>query len=111
MAGEVVQFPDCCGLIILNKFKGGHPGANINDCMDEKACEKFLSDNEKKFFKERCGLLVVLSEPQNDKIGHVFLRRKWETLLNEMNPRTGTRLWMYYRNLNHTTARERRIFG
>ena len=108
---NATQMPDCCGLIVLNGFKGGHPGSNPEDCLSEKDCDTFLSDSEKKFFNARCGLLATLSEPQNDRLGKVFLKRKWEVLLNgKNNPRTGVRLWMYYRDLNYTVAREKRIF-
>lgn len=108
---DVTQFPDCCGIIVLNKFKGGHPGANPEDCLSPTDCEKFLKSSEQKYFRERSCLLAVLSEPQNEKIGSVFVRRKWELLFARMNPRTGTRIFMYCRDLNYTAAREKRIYG
>ena len=109
---DVVQFPDCCGFIILNKFRGGHPGANASDCLSVEECRRFLKENEQKYFRERAGLLAVLSEPQNERLGKVFLERKWDILIDgRMNPRTGTRVWMYCRDLNFTAARERRIFS
>lgn len=109
---EVTQFPDCCGFIILNKFKGGHPGANPEDCISEDACRKFLQSNEQKYFKERAGLFAILSEPQNQRLGKVFLERRWEILIDgQMNPRSGTKVWMYHRNLNYTAAREKKIYA
>lgn len=109
---NTTEFPDCCGLIILNKFRGGHPGADEDDCLSEEKTDEFLEKNEKEYFNQRAGLIAVLSEPQNERIGHVFLKRKWELTLNGiMNPRTGTKIYMYYRNLNYTRAREKRIFG
>ena len=108
---EVIQFPDCCGLIVLNKFKGGHPGSNPDDCISESECNTFLEANEKKYFNERAGLVVVLSEPQNERLEGLFKKRKWELLRKINNPRTGTTLFMYLRDLNYTEARERKIFG
>jgi hypothetical protein len=109
---DVIQFPDCCGLIVLNKFKGGHPGSDPNDCLSEEDCDSFLEHHEQAQFNKRAGLLAVLSEPQNERLSSVFRRRKWECLLEgKMNPRTNVRLWMYYRDLNYTKAREKRIFG
>lgn len=108
---EAAQFPDCCGLIVLNKFKGGHPGANPDDCMSEADCNVFLSSSEKKYYNERTGLLVVLSQPQFERLGHLFVKRKWELLFSKNNPRTQTKIYMYFRDLNHTEARQKRIFG
>lgn len=109
---EATGFPDCCGLIVLNKFKGGHPGTDPEQCMSEEACDAFLSEHERGQFQKRAGLLAVLSEPQEERLGNVFRNRKWECLLEgKMNPRTNVRLWMYYRDLNFTKAREKRIFG
>lgn len=108
---EQVIFPDCCGFIIINKFKGGHPGADEDSCISTKDLDKYLSGVEKKYFKERAGLLAVLSDPQNERIGSVFRDRKWVLLLKKDNPRTGGKLYMYFRDLNYTEAREKRIFG
>ena len=109
---NTVEFPDCCGFLIINKFRGGHPGANPEDCCSEDDCDKYLQRQEKEYFNKRAGLLAVLSAPQNELLGEVFLNRKWVILLNgKMNPRTGVKVWMYYRDLNYTAARERRIFG
>ena len=108
---DVVTFPDCCGLIVLNRFGGGHPGSDPDNCISEKECENFLSSNEKKYFNERCGLLVVLSEPQNDRLENIFKKRKWELLFAKNNPRTDTKIYMYFRDLNYTEAREKRIFS
>lgn len=109
---EKVVFPDCCGLIIVNKFKGGHPSSDPDDCTDEDDLDDYLTDVEQQYYNERSGLLVCLSTQQNERIGHVFLKRKWELLLDGTpNPRTGSKLYLYFRNLNHTKAREKRIFG
>lgn len=108
---EAIQFPDCCGIIILNKFHGGHPGAAADSCMSVSACDTFLRKQEQEYFNKRSGLMAVLSEPQNTRIGPVFLERKWVLLKELNNPRTGQRIFMYFRDLNYTEARERRIFG
>ena len=108
---DVVQFPDCCGIIILNKFQGGHPGADPENCISEKACNEFLQKQEQQYFQHRAGLMAVLSEPQEGKIGHVFRERKWDLLKEVINPRTNVRIFIYFRDMNYTKAREKRIFG
>lgn len=108
---NVDEFPDCCGLFIINRFRGGHPGADPNSCMTETAVNKFLSGTEKEHYGTRAGLVAVLSEPQNDRIGKVFLSRKWKLLLDgTSNPRSGVKLYVYFRDLNPSKQREKRIF-
>lgn len=105
-------FPDCCAFVILNHFGGGHPGAPTSNIISEGDLNTFLATKEKELFNARTGLLVALSEPQEGAIGHVFRERKWECLLDGIpNPRTDGKIWLYFRNLNYTKAREKRIFG
>lgn len=109
---EVIEFPDCCGLIIINKLKGGHPSSDPNDCIKEDALDVYLTKQEQNYYNKRAGLVAVLSESQEDQIGHVFRERKWVALMEGItNPRTGSKLFMYFRNLNPTEARRKRIFG
>lgn len=109
---EIVEFPDCCAFIIVNKFKGGHPGSDPEACITPEALDKYLTKKEQEFYGKRAGLVATLSEVQNNQIGHVFLDRRWKVLCDGVhNPRTGSRIWMYFRDLNPTKAREKRIFG
>lgn len=106
------QFPGCCGLIVIYNYGGGHPGSDPDNCKDPEEVNDYLSEKEQVYYGKRAGLVAVLSEPQNDRVGDVFLSRKWEVLMDGiMNPRTGQRLWMYFRNLNPTESRKKRIFG
>lgn len=109
---NVAQLPDCCGILVLNKFKGGHPGSDPDDCVSPEEVGTYLKTQEQEYYGKRAGLMAVLSAPQNKQIGHVFEERLWKILLDgAMNPRTGTKLYMYYRDLNPTEARRKRIFG
>ena len=106
------QLADCCGIIVLHHFGGGHPHSDVDACISKTACKTYLQSQEKAFYGLRGGLLAVLTTPQNDRIGSVFLERKWKLLLeNHMNPRTGQRMFMYFRDLNDSPARKKRIFG
>ena len=108
---EIVGFPDCCGVIIVNKFKGGHPGSDPDLCIEPDELDIFLTKQEREFYGKR-HLMAILSEPQNERIGDVFLKRKWVLLLNgTVNPRTGQELYIYFRDLNPTPLRHKRIFG
>lgn len=111
---DTEEFPDCCGIIVINRFKGGHPTSDPEDCASIEQVDKYLSRQEKEFYGKRSGLMAILSEPQNSQIGQVFIDRKWVLLYKQagvMNPRTGRKLFIYFRDLNPTEARERRIFG
>jgi hypothetical protein len=109
---EASVFPDCCGIIIVNKFMGGHPGSDTANCIKPTPLNKYLMEQERKYYGERAGLLAILSEQQDELIGHVFEERKWKLLLNgTKNGRTGAKLFMYFRDLNPTDARKKRIFG
>lgn len=111
MASEIV-FPDCCGIIVVNKFKGGHPGADPEACDTPDIVDAFLNLVERKYYGNRAGLMAILSSPQNERIGKVFVKRKWKLLQNGLdNPRTGAKLFTYFRDLNPTEQRKRRIFG
>lgn len=104
-------FPDCCGIIILNKFLGGHPGASPESCISKTDLRAFLVKQEQEYFNKRAGLMAVLSEPQERQIGEIFRERKYDLIFEKNNPRTGQRIFMYFRDLNFTEARKRRIFG
>lgn len=109
---QLEAFPDCCGLKIINKFKGGHPGSDPDDCVKLEELDKFLQGQEQHHYAKITGLIAVLSLQQNDLIGEVFLSRKWKLIMDGVqNPRTGSKLFMYFRDLNPTTAREKRIFN
>lgn len=108
---EAEEFPDCCGIIVLNRFKGGHPSSDPDSCMTPSACEKFLAKSEQAYYGQRAGLMAVLSEPQNERIGKVFTSRRWSLLREVNNCRTDVKLYIYFRDMNPTAAREKRIFG
>lgn len=111
MANDV-QFPDCCGFIVINGFRGGHPGSDPEACVSVTECKAYLKKVEQNYYNKRGGLLAVLSKPQEERIGKVFLERKWKLLLNNhLNPRTGVPLFMYFRDLNDKPLRKKRIFG
>lgn len=109
---QAVEFPDCCGLIIINKFKGGHPGSDVDDCATPEQANQYLEQQEKANFKSRAGLVAVLSQPQQDRLGHVFEKRLWKLILKGVdNPRTNNKIYMYFRELTFTEKREKFIFG
>lgn len=106
------QFPDCCGVIIISGFGGGHPNSNPSNCVTSTACNDFLEIQEKKHYNARAGLIVILSGPQNDQIGKVFVERKWKLVVDGINnARNDRKLFIYFRDLNHTPQRKKRIFG
>lgn len=109
---EVSGFPDCCGFIVVNKFQGGHPGSNEDSCCAPSTCDKYLGTQEKEYYGKRAGLMAVLSEPQNERLADVFTKRKWKMLLDGIpNPRTDQLLYFWFRDLNPSPARHKRIFG
>lgn len=109
---QTVQLPDCCGILVVNKFKGGHPLSDPEDCVSPEEINAYLKGQEQEHYGKRAGLLAVLSSAQEKQIGSVFVDRFWKALLDGVsNPRTGAKLYMYYRDLNPTEARRKRIFG
>lgn len=108
---NTVEFPGCCGFLVINGFKGGHPGSDPGDCESKENVNLYLESKEQEYYAKRAGLICILSQPQQDRIGSVFDARKWVLLREINNCKTDTKVYIYLRDLNPTASREKRIFG
>jgi glycerophosphoryl diester phosphodiesterase len=96
---DIDRFPSCCGVYIIRNFGGGHYHEDEDDCISQTSLNKFLEQKEVSYKNNIAFLMAVLSEPQNERIGEVFINRKWELVKEEINPQSNRKIYIYMLNM------------